>query len=65
MNLIGLAIGPTLVGGLSSHFQAEYGLAGGLHRALLFIIAGLLPAALILFLSGRLSRASAKRTQSE
>ena len=65
MNLIGLAIGPTLVGGLSSHFQAEYGLAGGLHRALLFVIAGLLPAAFILFLSGRLSRTSAKRLQSE
>jgi predicted MFS family arabinose efflux permease len=53
MNLIGLAIGPTLVGGLSSYFQAEYGLAGGLHRALLFIIAGLFPAAALLVWSMR------------
>jgi hypothetical protein len=54
MNLIGLAIGPTLVGGLSSHFQAQYGLAGGLHRALLFIVAGLFPAAALLIWSVRL-----------
>ena len=54
MNLIGLAIGPTLAGGLSSHFQAELGLAGGLHRALLVIVAFLIPAAGLLILSWRL-----------
>lgn len=54
MNLIGLAIGPTLAGGLSSHFQAELGLAGGLHRALLTIVAFLIPAAGLLILSWRL-----------
>ena len=56
MNLIGLAIGPTLAGGLSSHFQAELGPAGGLHRALLYIIAALIPAAGLLVLSWRLGR---------
>ena len=59
MNLIGLAIGPTLAGGLSSHFQAEYGLAGGLHRALLVIIAFLIPAAGLLILSWRLGQRKA------
>lgn len=54
MNLIGLAIGPTLAGGLSSHFQGELGLAGGLHRALLVIVAFLIPAAGLLILSWRL-----------
>ena len=58
MNLIGLAIGPTLAGGLSSHFQAELGLAGGLRRALMVIVAFLIPAALLLILSWRLGRRS-------
>lgn len=51
INLIGLGGGPTVTGALSSYFQAQYGLAGGLKWSLVAVICFTVLAALLMALA--------------
>lgn len=53
LNLIGLTVGPTLTGILSSYYFPTAGLAGGLRAALNMIVVAALPAAIFLLAAAR------------
>lgn len=65
LNLIGLTVGPTLTGILSSHYFPTAGLAGGLRAALNMIVVAAFPAAVFLLAAARWVAADINATASK